>query len=434
VRHLKFVLYLIAILMPWCDAASAEQRVALVIGNGAYKKVPALPNPPKDATEIAASLTRLGFSVTRLTDTTATEMRKALLDFGRASQGSEMAVIYYAGHGMEVGGENWLIPVDAALLSDADAEQEAVSLRGAMLQAGKASKLGLVILDACRNNPFVAKMQRSSPTRAVPRGLVPVEPTDNLLVAYAARDGTVANDGESNHSPFTTALLHNLETPGLEINFLFRNVRDEVMAATKRQQQPFVYGSLSKEAIYLKPVETGSTPQTGSAVSNDRKRREYTLDDAQHVTSKAAGLKLKLPEFRFGELKTAVQPSSARFVGAWATKIGFGHGKGRQVMLIVTDVLPDGLVLGYYLYGPPTKYSWEQSPAGFMNFAANISDGQFTFSFGNISMTASITRSHELKLSSKLMVDHKLRDHSEAALEPIWQMIPPDLTTTVKGR
>jgi hypothetical protein len=432
-RPLAFALCLIAVFTTGGDTAWAEQRVALVIGNGNYRKVPALPNPSNDAIEIGASLTRLGFSASRLTDATATEMRKGLIDFGRAAQGSEMAIIYYAGHGMEVGGENWLIPVDAALLSDTDAEQEAVSLRGAMLQAGKASKLGLVILDACRNNPFMAKMQRSSLTRAVTRGLVSVEPTDNLLVAYAAKDGTVANDGDDKHSPFTAALLHNLETPGLEINFLFRNVRDEVMASTNRQQQPFVYGSLSKEAIYLKPVEAGSVPNRESAVSNDQKRREYTPDDAQHVTSKAADLKLKLPKLHFGDLKAGVQASSARFVGAWATKIGFGGGKGRQAMLIVTEALPNGLVFGYYAYGPPTKYSWNQSPASFMKFAVNISDGQFTFNSGNIPITAVVTRSNEVKLSSTLTIDHRLRDKSEATLEPIWQMIPQDRATTAKG-
>jgi hypothetical protein len=163
-------------------------------------------------------------------------------------------VIYYSGHGMEIGGENWLIPIDAELQSDRDAENEAIALKSAMYQVANGSSLGLVILDACRNNPFAAKMQRSARYRSVDRGLVRVEPSDNVLVAYAAREGTVASDGDGRHSPFTAALLNNLETPGLEINFLFRNVRDEVLTATKREQQPFVYGSLSKQAIYLKEV------------------------------------------------------------------------------------------------------------------------------------------------------------------------------------
>jgi hypothetical protein len=231
--------------------AQAAGRVALVIGNGAYSKVPALPNPTNDAGDIANSLQKIGFSVKTVTDGKFDDMRRALIEFGRDARNAEVALVFYAGHGMEVGGENWLIPVDAELLNDTDAENEAINLKAVTLQVAKASQLGLVILDACRNNPFSAKMTRSLRTRAVPRGLAATEPTENVLVAYAARDGTTANDGAGRTSPFTTALLNNLEKP-LEVTFLFRHVRDEVMATTQREQQPFVYGSLSKDAIYLK--------------------------------------------------------------------------------------------------------------------------------------------------------------------------------------
>jgi uncharacterized caspase-like protein len=234
------------------SAAHAEKRVALVIGNAAYRNVTPLLNPRNDADAIAASLARLNFSVNKVIDGTFDDMRRALVQFGREAVGADMAVIYYSGHGMEIGGENWLIPIDAELQSDRDAESEAIPPKSAMYQVANGSSLGLVILDACRNNPFAAKMQRSARYRSIDRGLVRVEPTDNVLVAYAAREGTVASDGDGKHSPFTAALLNNLERPGLEINFLFRNVRDEVLAATKREQQPFVYGSLSRQAIYLK--------------------------------------------------------------------------------------------------------------------------------------------------------------------------------------
>jgi formylglycine-generating enzyme required for sulfatase activity len=245
------VLIFALVLVVW-SPAHAEKRVALVIGNAAYRTVTPLVNSRNDANDIAASLTRLNFSVNKVIDGTFDDMRRALLQFGRDAVGADMAVIYYSGHGMEIGGENWLIPIDAELQSDRDAESEAIALKSAMYQVANGSSLGLVILDACRNNPFAAKMQRSARYRSVDRGLVRVEPSDNVLVAYAAREGTVASDGDGKHSPFTAALLDNLETPGLEINFLFRAVRDEVLAATKKEQQPFVYGSLSKQAIYLK--------------------------------------------------------------------------------------------------------------------------------------------------------------------------------------
>ncbi|MGY4448884.1 putative caspase-like protein [Bradyrhizobium sp. i1.3.1] len=241
--------------------ALAQARVALVIGNGAYEKVPELPNPTRDAADIGRALERLDFKVTQVKNATAQEMRKAVVEFGRSAEMSDIAVVFYAGHGMEVGGENWLIPISAELRSDTDAESEAISLRSVSLQVSKARKLGLVILDACRNNPFAAKMKRSLSTRAVARGLAPTEPSDNVLIAYAARDGTTASDGEGRNSPFTTSLLRHIETPGLEISFLFRRVRDDVMAATRREQQPFVYGSLSKEEIYLKaPAVAAQAP------------------------------------------------------------------------------------------------------------------------------------------------------------------------------
>jgi hypothetical protein len=129
-----------------------------------------------------------------------------------------------------------------------------------MTTVESAAKLGLVILDACRNNPFAAKMTRSVRTRAVARGLAQVEPSGNVLVAYAAKDGTLAADGSGRNSPFTAALLKHIEQPGLEIGFLFRNVRDDVIRATNRVQQPFVYGSLSKEAIYLNPAPVALPP------------------------------------------------------------------------------------------------------------------------------------------------------------------------------
>ena len=234
-------------------AAAAEgRRVALVIGNGAYGNVPALLNPPNDASDIAAALKRLGFTVSLATNASFDEMRRGLIALGRDAAGADMAAVYFAGHGMEINGDNWLIPIDAALKRDTDAANEAISLQSVMLQVSNTTSLGLVILDACRDNPFAVRMNRSLATRAATMGgLGRIEPTGNVLVAYAARDGTTALDGDARNSPFAAALLRNIEAPGVEVTFMFRNVRDDVMEATRNQQQPFVYGSLSRKAIYL---------------------------------------------------------------------------------------------------------------------------------------------------------------------------------------
>ena len=251
------------------DDTFAQNRIALVIGNGAYVNVKQLPNPPNDAADISQSLERLGFDVTSVTDATLDSLRHALIDFGRAARDADMAVLFFAGHGMEIMGENWLLPIDAELKNDVDVDTEAVSLRSAMLAVSNAKQLGLVILDACRNSPFFGKMHRPGKTSAIERGLAPVEPADNVLVAYAARDGTKASDGSGRNSPYTAALLHHLETPGLEIEFLFRNVRDDVMSATNDEQQPFVYGSLSSEEIYLKEAAGAQLAYNASEVTSD---------------------------------------------------------------------------------------------------------------------------------------------------------------------
>jgi hypothetical protein len=265
----RFVSFACAVIVMCAVAVPglAANRVALVIGNSSYRNVPGLPNPRNDAADIAVSFERLGFSVKRLNDASYDDMRRALLQFGRDARGAEMAAVFFAGHGMEIGGENWLIPIDAELKSDVDIAQEAVGLKGVTQVVSNATRLGLVILDACRNNPFAANMARSSNMRAVGRGLAPVEPNDNVLVAFAARGGTTADDGAGRNSPFTTALLRHMERP-VEINFLFRAVRDDVMAATGRGQQPFLYGSLSKEEIYLKePAAASKAPVQATAAT-----------------------------------------------------------------------------------------------------------------------------------------------------------------------
>jgi hypothetical protein len=280
--------------------ASAQQRVALVIGNGGYWSVPSLANPVNDAGDVAVALGRLGFAVAKLENAGFDAMRRAVLDLDRRACGAEMAVVFFAGHGSEVGGENWLIPVDADLRADIDTANEAIRLKNVILAVSGATKLGLVILDACRNDPFVARMQRTAGTRSVDRGLarvepnrglVRVEPTGNVLVAYAARDGTAAADGHDRNSPFTAALLRHIETPGLEVNFLFRRVHDDVLSKTSRTQQPYTYGALSGEPIYLAaaiaPVPA-DLPPSPSLVSPPQpappKQRERPFDGHWRLT------------------------------------------------------------------------------------------------------------------------------------------------------
>ena len=225
------------------SSAMGAQRVALVIGNSNYAHVPVLPNPRNDASDISAALERLGFVVTPLENVGYDSFRKSLQEFKRAASVSKVAAVFYAGHGIEVDQRNFLVPVDARLASDQDVEFETVPLDLVMRAVDGASELRLVILDACRDNPFAAKMQRSGATRSIGRGLARLEPSEQTLIAYSAEAGTVASDGDGRNSPYTAALLRHIEEPGLELDLMFRHVRDSVLSSTGGSQRPFTYGS-----------------------------------------------------------------------------------------------------------------------------------------------------------------------------------------------
>ncbi len=229
----------------------AAERVALVIGNSAYSHAPSLINPKNDAADISAAFERLGFEVTTVLDLGFDAMRRALRAFNDKASQAEMAVIFYAGHGMEVNKQNYLVPADAKLKTDRDISFEAIPLGLVTEAVSGARTLRLVILDACRDNPFATSMKMTSANRSLGRGLARIEPAAGTLVSFAAKEGTVAQDGVDRNSPYTKALLRHLETPKLEINFLFREVRDAVMTDTNRQQQPFTYGSFGSKRIYL---------------------------------------------------------------------------------------------------------------------------------------------------------------------------------------
>src|SRR5262249_31863797 len=239
---------------PLSAPSAAEVRVALVIGNANYRAVGKLQNPPRDAAALAAGLRRLAFQTVQLSSDLSREgMISALRNFEREAQKADWAVVYFAGHGIEVGGVNYLVPVDAQLKVDKDVQDEAVPLDRVLSAIESAKKLRLVILDACPDNPFIASMKRSIASRSIGRGLAHIEPEGGVLVADAAKHGQVALDGEGGNSPFVAALVKRLDTPGLDISLLFRLVRDDVLTATDRRQEPFVYGSLPGELLSFRP-------------------------------------------------------------------------------------------------------------------------------------------------------------------------------------
>ena len=252
----RSVLLATAILATTAVSAFAEKRVALVIGNSAYKNVAQLQNPANDAAVIAGMFKSAGFdTVKSRLNLTVSELRKTLREFGNKSRHADVAVVYYAGHGIELDGNNYLIPVDATLETDADVLDETLPLDRVLFAVEPARQLRLVILDACRDNPFAKKMKRTIASRAVGRGLAKVEPSSpNTMIAFAAKAGSTASDGDSRNSPFAAALVNHLAKPGLDLRKAFGFVRDDVLKATNNTQEPFIYGSLGGNDVSLVPL------------------------------------------------------------------------------------------------------------------------------------------------------------------------------------
>jgi hypothetical protein len=300
----------------------AETRVALVIGNSAYARVPALPNPASDARAVADLFTKAGFDLVEMkTDLDGASMRRALRDFSTAVRDADVAVVYYAGHGMEVGGTNYLVPTDAVLEKDIDVEDETVSLDRVSQLIEPAKRLRLIIMDACRDNPFASGMKRSVASRSIGRGLAKVDVTTaDTLVAFAARAGSTAADGDTGHSPYTAALLSNIATPGLDVRLALGRVRDQVLASTAGQQEPFVYGSLGGAEIPLvasaKPADVASTASVpaGDSAAQAWADTKETKDSAllrEFIKRFGDSFYASLARARLQELKQGAAPAPA---------------------------------------------------------------------------------------------------------------------------
>src|SRR5215813_13181258 len=265
-RYLTILLSLICMALS-VSAARADRRVAFVVGNGAYKNVAQLPNPPIDAKAMASTLRNVGFEVIEGSNLSRDQMTEKLLDFGRKAQGSDIAVFYYAGHGIAVGGTNYLLPVDADIKSEMDVKLgAAINIDLTLDQTMGDAKVKLVFLDACRDNPFAAKI-KSTATRSVnvQTGLAEMKSGEGTLIAFATGPGQTALDGtEGGNSPFTRALLANITQPGVEIQQAMTKVRAQVNEETNKGQLPWGHTNLIG-SVYLNGAPAPAAPGTAAA-------------------------------------------------------------------------------------------------------------------------------------------------------------------------
>lgn len=341
-------------------AQGAQARVALIIANGTYQGAPSLPNPVADGRLLAQSLKASGFQkITLLEDQDRVGMERALRAFADEAERADVAMIYYAGHGIEYNGENYLIPVDAKLATDRDLEIEAVKLSTLVHMAEGARRLRIIILDACRTPP--SGMARRASSRSMGRGLAPVEPQGDSLVVYSAKAGTTAADGSGRNSPFAAALSRRIVQPGREINILFRQVRDDVLKETGGVQEPFTYGSLSSEEFYF------IAPPKGVAAAVDveteawglcRDGRSKAACDG-YLASYAGGRFAGLAKTRLIDIGTAPAPSASSVAAIEMPSVreavaplgidvrAIGDGSGIRV----EAVAPNGIAYGQLLAG-----------------------------------------------------------------------------------
>ncbi|MEA2740829.1 MAG: hypothetical protein QOH05_4136 [Acetobacteraceae bacterium] len=270
-RYLLPIMLALLVAAPPRAAGAApdnERRIALVIGIGGYQNAPHLANPVNDARAIGESLRRLKFDVTELYDADFRDLNSGIRAFGIRAANADVAVVYYAGHGVQVERENYLIPADAKLERERDLLYEAMPLDRLLGEVSQASRIGIVLLDSCRNNPFIERVSRSMTIagRAVATtpGLARVDNVPrNTMVVMAAKADQIAEDG-ANHSPFAAALLAHFQIPGLELSLFFRSVRDTVLRATSNRQEPYVFSSLGADPFYFFPRPPNRPPEIAS--------------------------------------------------------------------------------------------------------------------------------------------------------------------------
>ncbi|WP_100965185.1 caspase family protein [Bosea sp. FBZP-16] len=245
--------------------AQQERRVALIVGVGAYRNVPPLPNPPNDARDLGAVLDRLGFETETLVDPDRLALEAGVRRLGQRARGADAAFFFFAGHGLEASGRNWLLPAPAEIRSDRDLRFEALDVDSVLEQLDGAARLSILVLDACRDNPFRKRLQASGRGAPAASGLGQASATVGTLLAFATAPGTVADDGRGRNSPFTTALLKRIETPGLEIRQLMAEVRREVREATQGRQVPWENSAL--EGSFYFRAAAASAPAPAAARS-----------------------------------------------------------------------------------------------------------------------------------------------------------------------
>ncbi len=431
---MRFVAIFLTFLFGAVDPSHAEKRVALVVGNSGYVHVPPLSNPVNDARLIASTLIGLGFDLVgggAALDLEKSAFEDVLRKFADAIEGADVALFYYAGHGVQVRGSNFLIPTGANPVREADIDLMLVDAGIILRQMEFAgTKLNIVLLDACRNNPFGSRNLRS-----ISRGLAQMQAPDGTLISYATQPGNVALDGADGNSPYTRALASTIQRPGLDIFQTFNLVGLEVKRVTRGEQQPWVSASPIAGSFYFaKTAAAAASPDTATTSKelpdvgapglaiNSLNRGPHGLMSGPSVDRMkvlTAQKSLPTPAFTIEPPNSLLSPELRRFIGVWVSKHGYNRG-GRQVMVVLSAIAPDGSASGYYAWGPPGPRAPpdRRYAAGFLPIVGTVVGNRASFDFMNGVLIAVLNSDNSLSVVSKPGDGRTLA----TTAEPIWQL------------
>jgi hypothetical protein len=403
------------------SVAQAEKRVALVIGNSAYRNTAPLTNPLNDATDMVAALKRRGFQVIDGFDLDKASFDRKVRDFAAALPGAEVGLFFYAGHGLQVAGQNYLVPVDAKLSTTAALDWEMVRLDLVQRTMERETKTNVVFLDACRDNPLSRDLARSMGTRSaeVGHGLAPVESGVGTLISFSTQPGNVALDGSGRNSPFTGALAKYVASSNESLSDILIRVRNDVIKQTQNKQVPWEHSALTGRFYF----SAGVRPAAFSGVTA---RGLFDAKRFQEVKALAEKWQLPLPEFDIEVPAANVPADLRRFVGIWISEPADDR---RANMMIASRVSKDGKLDGYWIFGPPQPKSLLKYPATFFPFAGTVTDHTLRFQslYGPTKYRFTLTNENKL--------DYALSSAAESAnrtFTPFWTLVAAEAERSAK--
>ncbi len=330
-------------------------------------------------------------------------------EFGAALKGAEAGVLFYAGHGLQVAGQNYLVPIDAKADEPDALEFEMLRVEVIHRIMERQTNTNILFLDACRDNPLARDLARSMGTRSteIGKGLAAVESGVGTLISFSTQPGNVALDGRGRNSPFAGALTKQLSTSNDDLSSMLIAVRNDVMKETQRKQIPWEHSALTKRFYFspstAKSVGTEPNSEHWIALQTASASTSFTPGDFQRVSSLARQKGILLPEFTVRQVGDEVAETNRRFVGVWVTNShGLGGVNGRQFMVIVTNADARGYVVGHIARGPSTALSLNQIPAGHTSFSSQIANGTLAIKLGTGTMIASLDGSDRLVLLEQL--------------------------------